>query len=60
MSESTLFPPGDKLQKAVKEFSDLLLEKPEKERRHLLQEIELKYDLSPKDCEFLNRHFAKN
>jgi len=59
MPESTIYPPGDKLQKAIKEFSELLQEKPEKTRRQLLHEVELQYDLSPKDCEFLNRHFEK-
>lgn len=55
MSKTTIFPPGDKLQKAVKEFSERLEENPESERHEILQKIVLKYDLSPKDCEFLRR-----
>jgi hypothetical protein len=57
MPKATLYPPGDTLQKAIKDYSEQLLAHPEKERWQLLQEIELKYDLNPKECEFLNRHF---
>lgn len=55
MPKTTIFPPGDKLQKAIKDYSEQLEENAEKERQKILQEIVLKYDLSPKDCEFLNR-----
>jgi hypothetical protein len=47
----------DKLQAAVKALSELVLKYPEKKRGELLQLIQLQYDLSPLDCEFLNRHF---
>jgi hypothetical protein len=47
----------DKLQAALKALSELTLKFPEKNRGELLQQVELKYDLSPRDCEFLNRHF---
>ena len=51
--------PGDKLKKAIKTFSELLEKHPEKSRLVLLQEVEIKFDLSPKECEFLNSHFDK-
>lgn len=60
MGNSTIHPPGDKLQKAIKEFSLLLETKPEKKRWQLLEEVAAKYDLSPADCEFLIRHFKKS
>jgi hypothetical protein len=47
---------SDKLKKAVRAFCDLLEQFPEKTRNQLLQEIELKFDLSPLECEFLNKH----
>ncbi len=47
----------DKLQAAVKALSELALKYPDKKRGELLQQIQLQYDLSPLDCEFLNRHF---
>jgi hypothetical protein len=49
--------PGDKLKKALKTFSELLEKHPEKSRRDLLHEVETRFDLSPKECEFLNKHF---
>lgn len=51
--------PGDKLKKAIKAFCELLDEHPEKSRLALLHEVEIKFDLSPKECEFLNDHFDK-
>jgi hypothetical protein len=51
--------PGDKLKKALKAFCELLEQHPEKSRLTLLQEVEMKFDLSPKECEFLNSHFDK-
>jgi hypothetical protein len=51
--------PGDKLKKALKAFCELLEQHPEKSRLTLLQEVEMKFDLSPKECEFLNSHFEK-
>lgn len=51
--------PGDKMKKAITMFSELLEKHPEKGRLALLQEVEMKFDLSPKECEFLNDHFAK-
>jgi hypothetical protein len=51
--------PGDKLKKALEAFSELLEQHPEKSRLTILQEVEIKFDLSPKECEFLNSHFEK-
>lgn len=58
MNQDTRSPIGqDKLRSAVKALSELALKFPEKKRNELLKKIELKYDLSPLDCEFLDRHF---
>ncbi len=57
MTKTTIHPPGDKIQKAVREFSELLEENPENDRRKLLEKVVKKFDLSPKDCDFLERHF---
>lgn len=59
MPKSTIYPPGDKIQKAVRDFSLLLETKPGKARWQLLEEVATKYDLSPKECEFLARHFRE-
>jgi len=47
----------DRLKSAVKALSDLTLEFPEKKRSELLREVELKFDLSPLECQFLENHF---
>ncbi len=59
MPDYAMHPSGDKMKKAIKEFSELLLESQEKNRWQLLQQVELKYDLSPQECEFLNSHFSQ-
>ncbi|MBT8347168.1 MAG: hypothetical protein HKP52_06445 [Desulfofustis sp.] len=48
----------DKLKKAVHYFAELVASHPEKSRLELLQKVELQFDLSPADCEFLNKHLA--
>jgi hypothetical protein len=47
------------MQKAIREFSELVEERPEIDRRKLLEEVVRKFDLSPKECDFLERHFQK-
>ncbi len=56
MPKTTIHPPGDKIQKAIREFSELLEEKPGIDRRRLLEKVVIKYDLSPKECDFLERN----
>ncbi len=51
--------PGDKMKKAISAFSELIREHPEKSRVSLLQQVEIQFDLSPKECEFLNDHFSE-
>lgn len=50
--------PGDKLKKAISLFSELKQRKPEKSMIALLQEVEIQFDLTPLECEFLNKHFS--
>lgn len=58
MPKTSIHPPGEKLQKAVKAFDEMLQEKPGMKRLHILQKIAMRFDLSPKECDFLERHFA--
>jgi hypothetical protein len=60
MPKTTIHPPGDKLQKAIKEFSELVEENPDIERWKLLEKVVKKFDLSPKECDFLERHFKND
>jgi len=48
---------GDKTRQALAELSELHTLHPEKSRKALLQQVETKYDLTPKECDFLNRQF---
>ncbi len=57
--DTTIYPPGDKITKAMREFSLLLDEHPEKSRQQLLAEVALRFDLSPRECVFLERHFSR-
>lgn len=59
MSTEAIMPPGDKIQKAVREFSELLEKNPTEERGKLLQKVAMKYDLTPKECDFFERHFRQ-
>ncbi len=52
-------PLGDKLQKALQEFSELVKENQDVERWKLLEKVVIKFDLSPKECDFLERHFKE-
>jgi len=47
------------MKRAIQTFSELLEKHPEKSRLTLLHEVEIKFDLSPKECQFLNDHFDK-
>ncbi len=48
---------GDKKKQALAELCILLEKHPDKSRQSLLQEVEIKYDLNPMECEFLHRNF---
>ena len=46
---------GKKIREAVKWISDMCLQHPEKKRSSFILEAEAKFDLSPKEAEFLLR-----
>lgn len=49
---------GEKVKKAIAHFSELVELHPDKSRKALLNEVEIKFDLSPLECEFLNKHLS--
>jgi len=55
----SLMPEGEKIRKAIRWISDTLREHPEKKRQQVLLEAELRFDLTPKESEFLNTNFGK-
>lgn len=52
---NTLQPKGEKLRNAVKYISEIRKENPDVNLTKLIDETSFKYDLSPKDSEFLTR-----
>jgi len=48
----------DKLKKALLYFSQMVESQPQKSRLELLQKVQLQFDLSPAECEFLNKHLS--
>jgi len=53
-----LQPQGDKIRKALKWISEMLGEYPEKSREQVLRDAEIRFDLSPSECEFLDNNFG--
>lgn len=51
-------PDGERIRKAVRWISDSCCEKPEEIRNKIIREAEVRFDLSPVECEFLSRHFC--
>lgn len=50
---------GERVKKAIEAYCELKEKSPEIERRIILQRIELKFDLTPLECEFLNRQLSE-
>jgi len=47
------------LKKAILWLSDAVEKNPEKTRAKIIQEAQLRYDLTPRECEFLNSNFTQ-
>lgn len=57
-NSSPLNPPSDKVKKALVWLSEALEKNPEAPRITLLREAEIRFDLSPADCVFLDKNFS--
>jgi len=57
---STIMPEGEDLQRAVKWISSNLEDKPNPPLMPLVEKAVFKFDLSPKDSEFLMTFFRKS
>lgn len=55
-----LLPEGEELRRAVKWVSAHLQEQPDHPVQKLVQEAVFKFDLSPRDAEFLSRFYRKD
>ena len=49
---------SDKVKKALRWMSEELLNSPQKKRATVLREAEIRFDLSPAECEFLTKNFS--
>jgi len=50
-------PEGDRIRKAVRWISGMVQEYPERDRKAIIEEAEIRFDLTPKECQFLNAKF---
>ena len=51
---------GDKVKKAICWMSEELLNNPQKKRDAVIREAEIRFDLSPAECEFLTKNFSES
>ncbi|MFA7382427.1 MAG: hypothetical protein WC001_03175 [Desulfurivibrionaceae bacterium] len=51
---------SDKVKKALRWLSEELLNNPQKKRDTVLKEAEIRFDLSPAECEFLSKNFGES
>ena len=59
-SDSTLPGGSDKVKKAIRWMGEELLNNPQKKRETVIKEVEIRFDLSPSECEFLSKNFGKS
>ena len=50
-----ILPSGDKMRKTLCWISEMLQTHPEKSRQQIISEAEIRFDLSPKECDFIDR-----
>jgi hypothetical protein len=49
-------PSGDKMKKALCWISEMIQAHPEKTRQQIISEAEVRFDMSPKECDFVDRN----
>ena len=54
-SVDEIVPSGDRIKKAICWISEMVKELPEKKRQQIINEAEIRFDLSPKECDFIDR-----
>ncbi|MDA8417893.1 MAG: hypothetical protein M0Z90_02550 [Desulfobacteraceae bacterium] len=57
--EGGIQPPGEKLRKAIKWLGEMAQSDSGQTRRQILEQAEIRFNLSPRECEFLNENFAE-
>ena len=54
-SIDAILPSSDKMKKTLCWISEMIKEHPEKNRQQIIREAEMRFDLSPKECDFIDR-----
>jgi hypothetical protein len=54
-----ILPSGDKIRKAVQWISDMVREHPDKARDLIVKEAEIRFDLTPRECSYLDKELDK-
>ena len=54
-SVDEILPAGDKMKKTLYWISEMLKTHPEKSRQQIISEAEIRFDLSPKECDLVDR-----
>ena len=55
-SADEILPSGEKMKKTLCWISEMLQAHPEKNRQQIISEAEIRFDLSPKECDFIDRN----
>ena len=55
-----ILPSGDKMKKTLCWISEMIKAHPEKNRQQIISEAEIRFDLSPKECDFVDRKLRDN
>jgi len=50
---------GDRTRQALVTLAELTQKYPAENRKTLLQQVEIQFDLTPKECDFLQRNFVE-
>ena len=58
MSTQGIQPEGERIRKAVRWIIEVLREEGGRTRKEVIEEAERRFDLSPLECEFLERELA--
>ncbi len=55
---NAITPPGDILRKTIRWIAEIQQKHPEKNRKEIIRQAEINFNLSPRDCEFLDKNFS--
>ena len=59
-SVDEILPAGDKMKKTICWISEMIKAHPDKNRQQIISEAEVRFDLSPKECDFIDRQLRSD